>query len=199
VHPQRPGRQACRLDQPGAMGAHRLAQAPDQRPHVLMEAQVMQRMGLQRRQARQFGRQGLRRRQRRLVHQQRDHPHAPDQRGADLQSYPVVGLVEPPAPELVGSRQPARADHDQTDLAGAQRGVDDTGEVLAGGDLLDIHEYPQLGKLAFEPVVQPAGMAGAVVAAIADEDSGHRAGWRGGRSQLRPWRPGLPAGARRRG
>ena len=123
-------------------------------------------------------RQRLGRGHRRPADQHRNQGFPRGERELDLAAHVVAGIVEPtPAP--VARVEPARTDHHQHRLHLLQGLLDDHTEIGPCGDVVDIAEHAVGAEAAFERVGEPPGEAGAVVAAVGDEDLGHGAAKRG--------------------
>jgi len=155
-------------------GRRRLDEAPqglDQGLRVRVETIVGNLHRLARGEALEGRRQGLGRRHPRAVDEQGDDPDIAAQRGLDLDAHIVFGIGQ----ARIGlGAAPARPDQGQQDLAVANALAQDLGEVRARFDALDIDEYLARGKALRQPVEQPPGEAGRVVAPVTDEDSiGH--------------------------
>ena len=70
-------------------------------------------------------------------------------------------------------RQPAFADDRQQDAALSDLVVDHRGEVVAAMDVVEIHERLIVAEARGQHIEEAARVAAAVVAPVADEDSGH--------------------------
>jgi hypothetical protein len=70
--------------------------------------------------------------------------------------------------------EPASSDHHENDGRRAQPLLHNSDEVVAQINAGHVHEDETLAEACSERIVQPSGIAGSVVATIADEDTGHR-------------------------
>jgi hypothetical protein len=132
--------------------------------------------GLASHQRLELARQGLQGGHGRAVEQDRHDPDIPCQGGTGLQADEVVRIIQPPAPGGVGDVEPFVADQDDQHPARGDGLFDRDDEISAGLDALHIHEHPVGAEVGHQPVVQAAGIAGGVVAAIADENAIHGLG-----------------------
>ena len=88
------------------------------------------------------------------------------------------GVVEATAAVRIGDGQPVLADQRQQHVAGPDRAGDHLNEVVAQLDRVDVLEDLPAAVVVGEPVVEPAGLLGGLIAPVADEDP-TRLGWRG--------------------
>ena len=112
-------------------------------------------------------------RHRGAAHQHGDDAHAALERLRNLEAHEVARRVEPASAVLARDRQPPFADDRQQDAALPDLLVDHRGEVVAALDVVEVHERLIVAEAAGEHVEQAAGVAAAVVAPVADEDSRH--------------------------
>ena len=82
----------------------------------------------------------------------------------------VVFVVKPTMAGFVPGVEPTRSDDDKDDRARIERVLDRVDEVLAGVEVVDIHEQV-LAPLVRKLVVEAARRSCRVAAAIADEDA----------------------------
>lgn len=88
----------------------------------------------------------------------------------------VVRVVEAAAAVGRRHRGPSRAYQRQHDIAAPDGLGDRHGEVDPGLDVTDVHEHLGDLQVGGEGIVEPAGVTGGVVPAVADEDpQRHRA------------------------
>jgi hypothetical protein len=88
----------------------------------------------------------------------------------DFEPNVVVFLREPPAPRRIGRIQPFTADEDDARTAGTKPRADGLDEILAGLQRIDIPKDFALTQATLERFVQAPGVAGRVLAAVAEED-----------------------------
>ena len=101
----------------------------------------------------------------------RDHPDAALERGRDLDSDEVGGLLKPAVALGVPRIEPVRPDHRQENVAGTDGASEDVFEVRPEADLRHVHEHRRLREAGDQGVVEAAGVAAGVPSAVADEDS----------------------------
>jgi hypothetical protein len=108
-----------------------------------------------------------------VVDQDRDYALLLLKRRLDLDAHEVFRIVEAPPARLVGG-EPALADHRDQHVAACDLVAQHLHEVVAGRDIVDVHEQAFRRKGLLKPAKQGLGEARVVVAAIVDEDiSGH--------------------------
>lgn len=107
---------------------------------------------------------------RRTLQQHRDDARVARQRGRDLDAHEVLLVGQPPAAVGIGGAQPARADQHEQHIAGFDLLPHCLDEVGAGVDRVDVAEDLGGAEVRYQPVEQPAGVARAVFASVADEN-----------------------------
>ena len=153
----------------GAVGAEQ----PHQFLKIAVPALIGQHDRLSPRQRAQRRRHRLGGRHRRAVHEHGDHHRLPRQAGADLAAHQVVGVVDAPLARSVDGARPARADHRQHTVGARQRLIQRVHKVLARPQIAHVHEDTPGAEALGQAVLQPASVAGAVIAPVADEDALH--------------------------
>lgn len=93
------------------------------------------------------------------------------QRGFDLETDEVLGIIETSHTPGIGDREPLRADQCEQHLAGAHCRLNAFDEVVAGLNVVDILEDPASAQLGHQQVVELSRRPRRVLASIADEDS----------------------------
>ena len=91
----------------------------------------------------------------------------------DLEPHEVVRFVEPAAAGHVAGAGPLAPDDGQHDAAVVEARLDRLHEVLPRTQGIDVTKHPRRAEAPFERFAQPAGVARRVLAAVADEGSGH--------------------------
>jgi hypothetical protein len=105
------------------------------------------------------------------IDEDRNDARAVLERGADLESHVVVGIVEPRAAFRVADREPPGSDQGDKDAAGLQCCLDGLDEVGARLDGVQVHEHGSARQVMAEPDLQEARVGAGVAAAVADEDA----------------------------
>ena len=157
---------------PGPAGACvATLQGRDERPEIRVEAPVHDLVGVQPGERCERWRKLIGTRHRGAVHQHRDRSDLRCQGGLDLDPDEVRGVRQAGTSVGPGRSHPARADHDQDRVGVGDRPPDRLDEILARLDRLDVDEDGVLPEPGDEPIGDPAGVSGGVVAPIADEEA----------------------------
>ena len=131
---------------------------------------MIERRRLPRHQRRERRGQVLRARQRRALHQHRHDRHAAAEGSRDLLPHEVRGIVEPARPRGIANVHPLPPDDDQHRRCVLQRPLEHLDEVGARLDGFDVEEDAIGAEALLQVIGEPSGLAGRVVATIADED-----------------------------
>ena len=119
----------------------------------------------------QIGREISRLRHRRAMHQHRDDEHVAGKPGGDLGADEILGFVDPPQARRRARAEPLRSNDHQQHTARSDRSMQDVDKVLAGFDVVDVHEDRALAESCGQRVIEAANVTRAVVAAVADENA----------------------------
>src|SRR4029079_17613675 len=121
----------------------------------------------------QAARQLLRARHRGASDAHRYHADGACARRLDLDSRPVLGIVQAPVAVGVRGVQPLGPDEGEQHVARPDSLLQSLHEVVAGLDL-PVHAHLLLAEVGAEAVVETAGVGSGVAAPVADEDVRHR-------------------------
>ena len=105
------------------------------------------------------------------VDEHRDDAHALREGGLDLDSHPVVGLLQAALPALVDGGQPVGPDHRQEHVAASDGRSQHLSIVLSRADRVGVHEHAVVAVPSGQRVVEPPCLAGGIVLAVVDEDA----------------------------
>ena len=117
----------------------------------------------------QFGRQLVQRRHVCAADQDWNDGDPARERGGNLVTHEIVAGVR----ALANHLEPVRTDHRDHTVARRDRVLDRRREVLAGVNVLDVHEDAVAAKSGGQPIAQATGVSARVSAPVADEDAGH--------------------------
>jgi len=78
------------------------------------------------------------------------------ERGPDLESHAIIGVIQPPAAVVIGDRQPFPADQGDQDHTGAQCGFDRFREIKPRLYGVQVHEDPYIREVAGDMLLEEA-------------------------------------------
>ena len=90
----------------------------------------------------------------------------------DLDANEIAPIVQTTVTVFITRVEPIGSDHRQQHAALGDLLAQDLDEIHPERDGVHVHEQKLTAELALEPVFNPSGMAGAVLAAITDENLG---------------------------
>src|SRR5262249_61172016 len=100
-------------------------------------------------------------------------PRSGRARGTAPRAHRRAAPGQPPVAVRVRRRDPAWADQREENIRLAHLGANGLEEIRARVDAVEVAIDSTLAEPLGEPVEEPPGMAGGIVAAVADEDAHH--------------------------